>query len=247
MGYYGPKMPLAPDSKAAKNPLFEELRQSVTNQTMNFTFTCGGLIPIVSELPDETQKDTSSEADKGISAEVKDSTTGSNDDDEDDECSNAGKSEPEHDGRSYHYRPSGWDASEPDKTHSNESLRARSCLPIDLRWDSDDSSLLSSETKLTLPLEPKTEKNLGQLIKDMTPATFGRGGEHVYDESYRKASKLDPTHFASTFNPYELGIVDTIAQTLLPSLRHSKQTRAVKAELYKMNVSFFSHRLYFKR
>ncbi|KAK4147384.1 uncharacterized protein C8A04DRAFT_9024 [Dichotomopilus funicola] len=163
-------MPLAPDSKTAKNPLFEELRQSVTSQTMDFTFACGGLIPI------------------------------------------------------------------PDNTQSSETLRARSCLPIDLRWDSDESSLLSSETKLTLPLEPTTEKNLGQLIKDMTPATFGRDGQHVYDESYRKASKLDPTRFASTFNPYELGIVDTIAQTLLPSLRHSKQSRAVKAELYKMNV-----------
>ncbi|KAH6618222.1 hypothetical protein B0J18DRAFT_436860 [Chaetomium sp. MPI-SDFR-AT-0129] len=236
----GLTMPMAPDTKAAKNPLFKELRQSVTDQTMDFTFTCGGLIPIVPELPDETQKDTSSEVDKEIKAEANDSKTCSNEDDgtaQDDGSSNENNYKyADHDGRSYSYKMDYWDHIDVDQTRSNENLRARSCLPIDLRWDSEESYLLSSETKLTLPLEPKTEKNLGQLIKDMTPATFGRGGEHVYDESYRKASKLDPSHFASTFNPYELGIVDTIAQTLLPSLRHSEQTRAVKAELYKMNI-----------
>ncbi|AEO61173.1 hypothetical protein MYCTH_2311077 [Thermothelomyces thermophilus ATCC 42464] len=117
-----------------------------------------------------------------------------------------------------------------------DKLRATECLPIDLRWDPNDESVLSSETKLTFPLEPNTEKNLDRLIKDTVPATFGLGGEHVYDESYRKATKLDPTRFSSTFNPYELGIIDAIAQTLLPSLRHSKQTRSVKAELYKLNL-----------
>lgn len=60
----------------------------------------------------------------------------------------------------------------------------------------------------------------------------------VYDESYRNATNLDPTRFSSTFNPYELSIVDAIAQTLLPSLRYSKQARSVKAELYKLNASF---------
>ncbi|KAL2157888.1 hypothetical protein VTH06DRAFT_4941 [Thermothelomyces fergusii] len=115
-------------------------------------------------------------------------------------------------------------------------IRETSCLPIDLRWDSNDESALSSETKLTLPLEPKTEKNLDRLVRDMAPATFGLGGRDVYDKSYRKATKLDPDRFSSTFNPYELGIIDAIAQALLPSLRHSKQTRSVKAELYKLNL-----------
>ncbi|KAK3896757.1 hypothetical protein C8A05DRAFT_20335 [Staphylotrichum tortipilum] len=124
------------------------------------------------------------------------------------------------------------------KEIDSEKLRAMSCLPIDLRWDSKEEAMLSSHTKVTFPLDPNTEKNLDWLIKDMIPATFGLGGEHVYDESYRKATKLDPARFSSTFNPYELGIVDAIAQTLLPSLRHAKQTRSVKAELYKLNASF---------
>lgn len=125
-----------------------------------------------------------------------------------------------------------------EETDTSEQLRATSCLPIQLRWDSIEKTTLSSQTRITLPLEPDTEKNLAQLVKDMTPATFGLSGEHVYDESYRKATKLDQTCFSSTFNPYELGIIDTIAQTLLPSLRHSKQSRSVKAELYKLNASF---------
>jgi hypothetical protein len=172
------KMPTAPQSEIAENPLFQELRESVARETMAFTFACGGAIPIVSSLPDEAEEANS------------------------------------------------------------ETLRATSCLPINLRWDSNEKAMLSSQTSITFPLEPNTQKNLDQLIKDMTPATFGLGGKHVYDESYRSATKLDPTRFSSTFNPYELGIVDAIAQTLLPSLRYSKQARSVKAELYKLNVSF---------
>lgn len=118
-----------------------------------------------------------------------------------------------------------------------EDLRSTCCLPVDLRWDPQDPTVESRKTKLTFPLEPGTEGNLEQLLRDMAPATFGLGGRDVLDESYRKAAKLEPSQFSCTLNPYELGIVDVVAQTLLPSLRHSKQTRAVKAELYKLNVS----------
>lgn len=90
------------------------------------------------------------------------------------------------------------DTDEDEETDTNEQLRATSCLPIQLRWDSIEKLALSSQTKITLPLEPDTEKNLEQLVKDMAPTTFGLGGEHVYDESYRKATKLDPTRFSST-------------------------------------------------
>jgi hypothetical protein len=68
------------------------------------------------------------------------------------------------------------------------------------------------------------------------PATFGRGREDVYDETYRKALKMDTTAFCSTFDPYSLGIVDTIAQVLLPSIVDSSTHRSVRAELYKLNV-----------
>jgi hypothetical protein len=129
---------------------------------------------------------------------------------------------------------------EPDVVATaTEELRSTSCLPVDLRWDPNDPCIDARQTKITFPLEPSSRANLERLIQDMAPATFGRGGKDVYDESYRKAAKMDSTRFSSTFNPYELGIVDAVAQALLPSLRHSKQARAVKAELYKLNVSLF--------
>ena len=105
--------------------------------------------------------------------------------------------------------------------------------PVTLRWDAQDGSI---SVKMTLPLTLATEGDVEQLIKDMQPATFGRGGEHVFDTSYRRASKLDPTKFTSSFNPYELGIIDTVAQALLPSLRGGKQVRGVRAELYSLNA-----------
>jgi hypothetical protein len=124
----------------------------------------------------------------------------------------------------------------------SQELQSTSCPLIDLRWDPKDPAVLAGQAKITFPPECGTQSraNLERLIHDMAPATFGRGGEDIYDESYRKATKMDPTQFSSTFNPYELGIVDAVAQALLPSLRHAKQTRAVKAELYKLNVRFLS-------
>lgn len=109
--------------------------------------------------------------------------------------------------------------------------------PVTLRWDSLKTSAPDPQTKLCFPLEPKTKDNLHRLLSDMAPASFGRGGEDVHDETYRKASKMDPESFSTNFNPYELGIIDTIAQVLLPSAAKSDDFRGVRAELYKLNVS----------
>lgn len=121
--------------------------------------------------------------------------------------------------------------------------------PIALRWD-DNGSLPAatssslepplqqgSVNKLIFPPEPTTTDNLQKLLYDMSPATFGRGGQDVLDPSYRNAVKMEPSDFCTNFSPYELGIVDTIAQILLPSAINSDRHRAVRAELYKLNVS----------
>ena len=107
--------------------------------------------------------------------------------------------------------------------------------PVILRWDSHNDSNLTS--KLVFPLEPNTSGNLEQLVKDCQPATFGYKGKDIYDETYRKASKLEASAFSSTLNPYELGIIDAIAQVLLPSVKDANNMRGVRAELYKLNVS----------
>ena len=67
------------------------------------------------------------------------------------------------------------------------------------------------------PCEMAKEKVL-QLVKDCQPATFGFGGEDVFNEKIRKAGKLEATKFSTSFNPYDFDIVDTVAQALLPGI-----------------------------
>ncbi|KAF3055167.1 putative 2og-fe oxygenase family protein [Daldinia childiae] len=125
-----------------------------------------------------------------------------------------------------------------DKTTTTSSLS--SPIPpshMTLRWDSPNQSTLGLHCKLDFPIEPSTSGNLAQLVADMSPATFGLGGKDVYDESYRKALKLDPSHFALNFSPYDCGIIDSVAQILLPDWKmDSNNHRGVRAELYKLNI-----------
>ncbi|KAK3692269.1 oxidoreductase [Podospora appendiculata] len=109
--------------------------------------------------------------------------------------------------------------------------------PVTIRWDPRDASTPASRCKLGFPVDSSTAgyQALGDLIADMLPAAFGLGGKDIYDEKYRKAAKMDPNQFSSNFSPYDVGIVDTITQILLPSLEHGTK-RVVRAELYKLNV-----------
>lgn len=50
---------------------------------------------------------------------------------------------------------------------------------------------------------------------------------------------MDRSAFSSDFCPYELGIIDTIAQVLLPNTKEGISMKGVRAELYKLNVSPF--------
>ncbi|KAK7217820.1 hypothetical protein V2G26_005823 [Clonostachys chloroleuca] len=117
----------------------------------------------------------------------------------------------------------------------------RTSDPITIRWDVADMKGGTGQRgnpcdKITLPLAPGSENDIQRLLDGTQPATFGRGREDVYDETYRKALKMDTTTFCSTFDPYSLGIVDTIAQVLLPSIVDSSTHRSVRAELYKLNL-----------
>ncbi|KAJ4299289.1 hypothetical protein N0V90_004533 [Kalmusia sp. IMI 367209] len=110
--------------------------------------------------------------------------------------------------------------------------------PISLRWDSSNSP--SGVAKLTFPLDSSAvnqKSSLAKLISDCQPASFGYKGEDVLDESYRKATKMDRAAFSIDFCPYELGMIDTIAQVLLPNASGTVSTKGVRAELYKLNVN----------
>ena len=116
--------------------------------------------------------------------------------------------------------------------------------PTVIRWDLPSGKTLR---KLTLPPSEGADGDnaIGSLLKHSTPATFGKKGEEVLDESSRKAAKLDANQFSTSFNPYDVGIVDAIAQVLLPGIAKpfadGKSTfedhLGVVAELYKLNVS----------
>ena len=89
--------------------------------------------------------------------------------------------------------------------------------------------------------EERGDEGVEDLLQACDPATFGCEGEDV---SYRKAGKLDRSQFAVDFHPHDYGIVDAVAQTLLPSFgamkldgeNVSQEHWGVVAELYKLIV-----------
>jgi len=75
--------------------------------------------------------------------------------------------------------------------------------------------------------------SLEELVKHCEPATFGRGNENVYDESYRKAGKLSADAFRPMFDVGSIGLVDFINERWLCN---SREEKTIYAELYNMNV-----------
>jgi len=106
------------------------------------------------------------------------------------------------------------------------SSRLRTSPPVTVRWDSGDSS----GQKLVLPAAEGATA-LKQLVRDCGKAPFGMGGKTVFDDEYRLAKRMVPSEFCTDFDPYRLGIIDTISQLLSPA-----STGGVRAELYNLNV-----------
>jgi hypothetical protein len=114
------------------------------------------------------------------------------------------------------------------------------CAPITVRWDvkAGDSKKITFDPA---PFYRQWEPTLNDLVQGCAPATFGFDGKDVFDDTVRKAGKLEASQFSTNFNPYDYGIVDTIAQQLLPSIVRAGRQPAVDrwgvvAELYKLNV-----------
>ncbi|KAH7890151.1 hypothetical protein F5I97DRAFT_1999997 [Phlebopus sp. FC_14] len=99
---------------------------------------------------------------------------------------------------------------------------------------------VDSQNTSKIDLCKATAADLDKLAKACLPATFGRNKEDVYDESYRKALKLETTAFAAHFDAESAGLVDIIRQELLEG---ENDKREIMLELYKLNVygkgSFF--------
>ncbi|KAG6360974.1 hypothetical protein INS49_009193 [Diaporthe citri] len=125
----------------------------------------------------------------------------------------------------------------PGQAFASDNTKISTSEPVTIRWDPATPETPASRAKLVHPIVPNSQGNIEKLINDLEPASFGYHAKDIFDETYRKALKLDTNKFASTFNPYECGIIDGIAQVLLPSTPESDLRRGVRAELYKLNVS----------
>jgi hypothetical protein len=137
-------------------------------------------------------------------------------------------------------------SSTPSSNAFNSAKAPITSPPVVIRFDRPHpSNAISKITFPSIPDQRESEEELGKLLEACAPATFGVGAKDVLDESYRKAGKLDRSQFSTDWHPADYGILDTIAQTLLPesstSLGEKEDRRAehwgVRAELYKLNVS----------
>ncbi|KAG6824045.1 hypothetical protein H0H92_008200 [Tricholoma furcatifolium] len=91
-----------------------------------------------------------------------------------------------------------------------------------------------------IDLTQASESQLDDLTNACVPATFGQDKEDVYDESYRKAGKMDIDTFSTRVNVEKIGIDKRIREQLLDA---SHGNKVIEAELYKLNIygkgSFF--------
>ncbi|KAE8137959.1 hypothetical protein BDV38DRAFT_245960 [Aspergillus pseudotamarii] len=112
--------------------------------------------------------------------------------------------------------------------------------PVNIFWSIGNGSARHVSLPLRADAEDANPEVLQHLINSCGPASFGRGQETVMDLSYRKAGKLDPENFATSFHPAEFGIIETIEKVLLPGTvseaANRLGSRKIYAELYKMNI-----------
>ena len=72
-----------------------------------------------------------------------------------------------------------------------------------------------------------------QLAQACEPASFGKGNEDVFDETYRKARKMDSELFSPMLDPSLTDLIKIISANLLEG---NQATRTIKTELYKLNI-----------
>lgn len=119
--------------------------------------------------------------------------------------------------------------------------------PVTIRRDTKDGDSDTGK-KISFPLADHDKDRLASLVKDCTPAAFGKDNEDVLDPEYRSAVALDTSRFSVDFDPHRLGIIDQIQRILVPPILELDDDKAAKrsavgslrslsAELYKLNIS----------
>ncbi|KAF9516019.1 hypothetical protein BS47DRAFT_712101 [Hydnum rufescens UP504] len=100
------------------------------------------------------------------------------------------------------------------------------------------SDASTTYTPVHFPL--KNEAALQPLLDASKKASFGYGGQDIFDPTYRRALVLHSDRFtfapAGSLDPHALGIVDCIRETLFPSAEEGGTSRRIVAVLDKLNV-----------
>lgn len=122
----------------------------------------------------------------------------------------------------------------PFKTSMATNDDAYAIDPIQVRFDEDGKGI-----SMDFPCSAAPSGELKSLVKACQPATFGRGDKDTHDDEYRKAGKLDRQCFATTFCPYEAGIIDVVSQLLVPQTKRSKHHCSIKVGLKAVIVLLF--------
>ena len=95
------------------------------------------------------------------------------------------------------------------------------------------ASRVTYHTHSFIDFASPTPEQLDRLAAACSPATFGRGDQDVYDESYRKALKMDASHFSAQFDPTVSSLTRTIEENLLQG---ETEKMSIRPEIYKLNV-----------
>jgi hypothetical protein len=112
--------------------------------------------------------------------------------------------------------------------------------PIVLRFDNPYGAV----SKLRFPLG-NDHSGLADLLRACTPVKSESRRKGILDETYRNVGELDRSSFSLDFHPQDYGIIDTIAQILLPgidrpiadgNLDSREEHWGVRAELDKLIV-----------
>lgn len=102
-------------------------------------------------------------------------------------------------------------------------------VSVVIRWGVPSSD---QNRKLTVPsaLQDTSSLTIPDLIKGCVPVTFGYNGQDILDTAHKQGAKLDSDQFCTTFNPYEIGIIDAISQALIPGVAKATQTWKYKSD-----------------
>lgn len=192
-------------AEMAERKLLKGLSVSLNAQAKSATFACGGEVMFKGEdIADEVDR---VDGEDGAKQETEASGGFKTEDAKTDEQQAGGASS----------------MAKPTNTPIIEARKFPGIDEIQVRFGPRGEGITAVFNKQGIP-----EDSLKHLLNACRPASFGRGGETVHDEQYRKAGKLNKSEFATSFCPYEAGIVDVIAQLLVPQLKHEKHARSVR-------------------